>query len=66
VRRPGDTAPECDRCESERWVWTHDPSLDGHGGLNGGGWAWYPCADCNYDGILPRRDVAGHPLRRGA
>lgn len=45
----------CPACNSkDGWVWMHDPGGDGHGGLNGGSWGWFPCGTCNPGGTIPR------------
>lgn len=49
---PTDGGPDCEWCDNKRWKWVNDPSLDGHGGLNGGGWTWRYCHRCNPKGEL--------------
>lgn len=55
--------PRCERCKNRRTIWHHDPSADGHGGLNGGEWRDGRCPDCNPDGRYPQRDRAGNAIR---
>jgi hypothetical protein len=40
----------CLPCKGKGEVWVHDPSADGHGGLNGGRWVWLTCGVCHGTG----------------
>lgn len=44
---PSKPVYDCEHCEDKHWFYMHDPSGDGHGGLNGGSWGYFPCGQCN-------------------
>ncbi len=48
------TTEPCDHCNSEGKVFCHDPSGDGHGGLNGGSWDYFQCHKCHGKGRTPK------------
>lgn len=41
------TTVPCDKCDARGKVYCHDPSGDGHGGLNGGSWGYLQCGKCH-------------------
>lgn len=49
------TTEMCSHCDGKGDVWCHDPSGDGHGGLNGGSWGWLQCGTCHGKGRVPHK-----------
>jgi hypothetical protein len=43
---------KCCHCNGKGEVYVHDPSADGHGGLNGGMWVWLQCGTCHGTGQI--------------